>query len=143
MARMFCLSGEYFHTIDAKGRLFMPAKLRVQLGAGFYVCKWRENRLSVYSADDFQALAEKLNAMPVAKSEPLRKLIFPSATDCEVDSQGRILIPQALRRHAGLQKNAAIVGMGNHVAIWAQEQYETLAGQDEQSLEEAMRELQF
>ena len=140
---MFCLSGEYFHSIDAKGRLFMPAKLRGQLGAGFYVCKWLENRLSVYSEDDFRALGEKLNAMPVAKSEPLRKLIFPSATDCEVDSQGRILIPQSLREHAGLQKNAAIVGMGNHVAVWAQDRYDVYSKNDEQSLEAAMTELQF
>jgi MraZ protein len=123
---MHCLSGEYRHSIDPKGRLFMPAKLRAQLGEGFYVCKWMGGYLAVHSEDDFKLLASKIDALPVAQSNRLRQILFPSANECDVDAQGRILLPQSLRDYAGIKKDAVIAGMGNHAAIWAGERYDAL-----------------
>lgn len=143
MANLLCLSGEYAHNIDAKGRLFMPAKLRGQLGEGFFICKGAKNYLAVYSADDFRELAIKINSLSIVDGNRIRQKLFPSASECEVDSQGRILIPLSLRRYAELEKNVIIAGMGNHAAIWDKDNYEAFTNASEESLEDIMAELGF
>ena len=136
--------GEYSHTIDSKGRLFMPAKLREELGEAFYLCRGLNGCLFVYSSADWKDFEDKVNAMPITKAIKIQRNIFPTAGRCEPDAQGRILIPPKLREYARLDKSAMVVGMGNHTEIWNPEAWEIVAKeQTDDTLAESMDELGF
>ena len=111
------MTGVYRHTLDAKGRLFIPAKLREELGDVFYVTLSMEKCLSAYSAESWNNFMAKIKAMPRVKQIKMRPL-FSHAAKCELDSQGRILLNQALRDFAGLTKNVAVVGAGECAEFW-------------------------
>jgi len=115
-------TGIYDHNIDAKGRLFIPAKLREELGPVFYVTVSAGKYLSAYSAESWQTFSDKVNAMSYVKQQAMRPL-FANAAKCELDAQGRILLPQSLREFAGLKKNVAVVGVNNHVEFWDSENW--------------------
>ena len=114
---MVNMTGEYLHSVDAKGRLFIPAKLREDLGAVFYVTVAPDKCLSAYSSDSWEQFLAKFKAMPQTKKQKIRSL-FAHAAKCELDTQGRILLPQKLRDYAELTKDVAIVGVGDHAEIW-------------------------
>ena len=111
------MTGEYQHTLDSKGRLSIPARLREDLGNVFYVTLSMDKCLSAYSSESWQIFTEKVNAMPYVKQRKMRPL-FAYAAKCEIDAQGRILIPQNLRDFAGLSKNVTVVGCNNHAEFW-------------------------
>jgi len=111
------LTGEYQHNLDSKGRLFIPARLREELGGVFYVTLSMDKCLSAYSAESWQAFSDKVNAMPYIKQRKMRPL-FAYAAKCEPDAQGRVLLPQNLRDYAALTKNVTVVGCNNHAEIW-------------------------
>ena len=111
------MTGVYNHNIDAKGRLFIPARLREELGDTFYVTLSMEKCLTAYSSASWDEFKEKIKAMPKVKQSKMRPL-FSHAAKCELDSQGRILIPQKLRDFAGLTKNVAVVGAGETAEFW-------------------------
>ncbi len=119
------MTGVYRHAIDAKGRLFIPAKLKEELGDTFYVTISTEKCLSAYSQESWDGLMEKIAALPRQKQKMVRPL-FAHATKAETDSQGRILIPQALRDFAGLTKNVAVVGAGNSVELWDEARWDEI-----------------
>ena len=97
------LTGQYQHSIDAKGRVFIPAKLREELGETFYVTMGMDSCLSVYSDASWAKFTEKFESLPYTKTKAMRPL-FANAAKCEPDSQGRILLPQKLRAYAGMNK---------------------------------------
>ncbi len=111
------MTGEFRHTLDAKGRLFIPSKLRDELGSVFFVTVSMDKCLSAYSAESWKVFSDKVDAMPYVKQRKMRPL-FAYAAKCEVDSQGRILLPQNLRDFAGLNKDVAVVGCNNHAEFW-------------------------
>ena len=111
------MTGEYAHNLDAKGRLFIPARLREELGDVFYVTLSMDRCLSAYNAQSWQDFSDKVNAMPYVKQRKMRPL-FAYAAKCELDAQGRILIPQNLREYANLTKNVTVVGCNNHAEFW-------------------------
>ena len=111
------MTGEYQHALDSKGRLFIPAKLRDELGEVFFITLSMDHCLSAYSRENWQLLADKVSAMPYVKQRRMRP-IFAHAARCEMDAQGRVLIPQALREYAGLVKNVTVVGCNNHAELW-------------------------
>ena len=111
------MTGEYMHSVDAKGRLFIPAKLREDLGTVFYVTVASDGCLSAYSSDSWNQFLEKLKTLPLAKRKGMR-WFFANAAKCELDAQGRILLPQKLRDYAALTKEVAIIGVGDHAEIW-------------------------
>ena len=111
------MTGEYQHNLDSKGRLFIPARLREELGNIFYVTLSMDKCLSAYSADSWRDFSDKVNAMSYVKQRKMRPL-FAYAAKCELDTQGRILIPQNLRDYAGLTKNVTVVGCNNHAELW-------------------------
>ena len=111
------MTGEFEHTLDAKGRLAIPARLRDELGSVFYVTLSMDRCLSAYSAENWQKFSDKVDAMPFVKQRKMRPL-FAFAARCEVDGQGRILLPQNLREWAGLTKNVTVVGCNNHAELW-------------------------
>ena len=113
--------GEYSHSIDAKGRLIIPAKFRELLGEQFVVTKGFDGCLFVFAEEGWEQFEEKLQALPMDKPEArmLGRFFIAGAIDAEVDKQGRILLPQNLLQHAKIEKEAVIAGVGNRVEIWS------------------------
>lgn len=130
--------GEFQHTIDTKGRLFMPARFREDLGDRFVLTKGLDGCLFVYPLKEWSALEQKIRSLPVTMKDAraFSRFLFAGATECEVDKQGRILVPANLREYAGLDKETMIIGVSSRVEVWSasrwQEYNETAAG----SLEE-------
>lgn len=114
------LTGEFQHAIDPKGRLFIPARLREELGERFVVTRGLENCLFVYPMKEWAALEEKLRSLPFTRAEArgFQRLFFSGATECELDKQGRILLPAHLREYAGLEKDVVLIGVSTRVEIW-------------------------
>ena len=113
--------GTYSHTLDAKNRLIIPAELRDDLGSVFYVTQNVDNCLSLYPAEDFNKLREKLDTLPKITNEAARKLrrfYFANSRKMEPDGQGRVLIPGPLREYAGLKKKIVLLGVDDHVEVW-------------------------
>ncbi|MCB6366241.1 division/cell wall cluster transcriptional repressor MraZ [Intestinibacillus massiliensis] len=138
------MKGEFRHTIDAKGRLFIPAKLRDELGEHFIITKGLDGCLFVYPEDGWGVLEDKIRALPLSKSRSLQRFFFSAATDSELDSQGRTLVPANLREYAGLQKEVTIIGVSGRAEIWDAARW--AAYNDEitnESIEDAMEELGF
>ena len=117
------LIGEYEHTIDAKGRLSMPAKLRRDMGEAFIVTKGLDGCLFAFSSDEWMNFETKLKALPLSDKNARNfvRFFLAGATECEIDKQGRFLIPSNLRDAAGLQKEAVIIGVGTRLEIWNKE----------------------
>ena len=114
------LIGEYEHSIDAKGRLSMPAKLKSEIGDKFVVTKGLEGCLFVYSLAEWQNFEEKLKLFPLTNknARTLTRFFLAGATECEIDKQGRFLIASNLREYAGLQKEVVIIGALGRLEIW-------------------------
>jgi len=119
------LIGQYQHNIDAKGRLFIPAKFREELGETFYVTIGLDGCLAVYSDTKWADLTEKFDALPISQARKMRAL-FANAAKCEPDAQGRILIPAKLRTYAMLEKEVFINGMSKCLELWNPERWEQI-----------------
>ena len=136
--------GEYNHTVDAKGRLIVPSKFREQLGDEFVITKGLDNCLFVYDNSEWTALEEKLRALPITNTagRKFSRFLLGSAATCEVDKQGRILIPAALKEFAALQKDVVLIGVGNRAEIWSKERYDgTVTYEDMEEIAKHMSEL--
>ena len=116
------MTGQFSHNIDAKGRLFIPASLRKELGQTFHVTVGQDHCLSVYSDESWAAFMARLKELSYNEVKKLRAL-FAYAADCEPDSQGRILIPAKLREYAGLTKEVVVVGSFDRAEIWSAERW--------------------
>lgn len=138
------LIGEYSHSLDVKGRVNFPSKLRDDLGDCFIITKGLDKCLFAYSMDEWKNLEEKVRALPLSKSRTLQRFIFAGAAEVTVDKQGRINIPSNLRDYAGLKKDITIVGVSARVEIWDKESYETMNDElDPQMIAQAMDEMDF
>ena len=111
---------EYSHTVDTKGRLIVPAKFREVLGDAFVICKGLDHCLYIYSNEDWEAFANQLSSLPLTNkaAREFVRFFLSGATECEVDKQGRFLIPNNLRTAAKLEKEAIIIGVGTRLEIW-------------------------
>lgn len=136
------MTGQYAHNIDAKGRLFIPAKLREELGTTFHVTIGQDHCLSVYSEESWQAFEERLKTMSYSQIKKLRP-VFANAADCEPDAQGRILLPAKLRGYADLKKEVVVIGSFDRVEIWNAERWAEMENEafDSGDLEQAMEEM--
>lgn len=130
--------GEYQHSIDAKGRLAVPAKFRDALGETFVATKGLDNCLFVYPMEEWQALEQKLKALPFTKSDARAfvRFFFSGATECELDKQGRILLPANLREYGQLEKDAVVIGVSTRVEIWSKENWAKYSAQAGEAYEE-------
>ena len=138
------LKGTYYQSMDVKGRMSFPAKLREIIGEKFTVTKGLDGCLFVYSEENFKEKAEKIESLPLAKGRKLQRHFMASAHDVEVDKQGRILIPQNLREVAGLETDIAVVGVSDRCAIWDKTRWEELNSDvDEEELLNALEEVDF
>ena len=111
------VTGQYTHNIDAKGRLFIPSKLREDLGGTFHVIAGQDHCLYIFSEERWNAWMEQLSTKSYSEIKTLRS-VFANAADCEPDAQGRILIPARLRKWADLEKEVVVTGMFDRVEIW-------------------------
>ena len=118
--------GEYSHTIDAKGRLIIPSKFREQLGEEFVLTKGLDGCLSIYPNDEWAAFEEKLRALPLTNknARTFTRFFVAGATNCELDKQGRILLPPVLREYANLTKDVVLVGVLSRVEIWDKDRWQ-------------------
>ncbi len=119
--------GEYQHTLDAKGRMFVPSKFRDELGDTFIVTLGLDNCLFVFPQEEFDRLKAKLDAVSITNKDARRfaRFFFARACECEMDKQGRIMLPNNLRDYAGLTKDVTVVGVSNRVELWNTESWET------------------
>lgn len=117
--------GEYSHSIDPKRRVALPSKFRSELGSRVVVTRGLDASLFVYPMKVWEALAEKLGSLPIGESSTrsFTRLMLAGAADVELDSQGRVLIPDYLREYAGLRKNVVVVGLYNRLEIWGEEKW--------------------
>ena len=117
--------GEYNHTIDAKGRLIVPAKFREQLGEAFVITNGNDGCLNIYTNEDWETFLEKLSLLPNNRDKREIVRVFVSkANTVEVDKQGRILVPPALRVKAGLEKDVVLAGAIDKIEVWDKNRWE-------------------
>ena len=138
--------GEYSHNLDDKGRLAIPAKFRNQLKKGAVVTRGLDNCLFLYTKPEWEKLADKLATLPIsqANSRAFSRLMLAGAMDVEVDKQGRVILPEYLRRFAGLKKEVVLAGLYSRIEIWDSEQWNIYKSQTEKesgSIAERMAEL--
>ncbi len=137
------LIGTYNQSMDAKGRLSFPAKLREALGERFIVTKGIDGCLFVYSLEDFEKKAEKIRTLPMAKARALQRSFMAWACEAEPDKQGRILIPQSLREAAALDKEIVVAGVCDRCEIWDKKRWDEICRSSEDELSQALEGLDF
>ncbi len=137
------LLGEYQHTIDPKGRIAIPAKFRDKLQAGAIITRGLDNCLFVFTAAEWELLAKKLISLPLAQanSRAFVRLMLAGAMDVAIDGQGRILIPDYLRKYASLKKEAVIAGLYNRVEIWDAAEWQRYTQKTESASDEIAEKL--
>ena len=114
------LMGEFEHTLDTKGRISMPAKLRKDMGETFILTKGLDGCLFAFSSEEWLNFESKLKSLPLSDKNARNfvRFFLAGATECEIDKQGRFLIPQNLRQAGSLEKEAVIIGVGTRLEIW-------------------------
>lgn len=118
--------GEFDHSIDAKGRIIIPAKFREDLGDSFVVTLGLDGCLFAYPNKEWEAFVAKLQTLPGTKeARQMQRYFMAMASACETDKQGRILIPAKLRENAGLDKDIVFVGVLNKIEIWSKERWDS------------------
>ena len=138
------LYGRFEHNIDAKGRIFIPVKLREKLGSTFIAAAVLDRCVSLYSTEEWESLLEKLASGPMAETRKLLRRVTESAEDVTLDAQGRILLNKSLIAHAGLEKPALIIGAGRRAEIWNPAVYEAdMADMTDEKMEEAFMKYGF
>lgn len=127
--------GEYHHSVDGKGRMAVPAKFRERLKKGAVVTKGLDNCLVIYPQKAWEALAEKLSSLPIsqANTRAFSRLMLAGAMDIELDKQGRMIIPEYLRKYGSLKKKVVVAGLFNRLEIWDEKKWESYRSKTEQS----------
>ena len=136
--------GEYNHTIYAKGRLIIPARFRELLGEEFILTKGLDGCLSIYPMDAWEAFETKLRALPLTNknARTFTRFFVAGATNCELDKQGRILVPQTLREFAGLEKEVVLTGNLDRIEIWSKEKWSENCNYDDMdNIAESMQDM--
>lgn len=118
-------TGEYGHTIDAKGRLIIPSRFREELGDKFYLTRGMDGCLFIFPQDAWTEFEQKLAALPLTSKDArtFTRFFVSGATECELDKQGRILVPQSLREYANLVKDVILAGNLHRIEVWSKERW--------------------
>ncbi len=139
--------GQYSHSIDAKGRVAIPAKFRADLKKAV-VTRGLDNCLFIYSHKEWEKLAEKIAASPIGRSNArsFSRFMLAGAMEVEFDKQGRVILPEYLREFAGLSKDVIIAGVYNRLEIWDEKKWNTYKDEAEKNsneIAEALNDLQI
>ena len=138
------LMGRFEYSLDAKSRVNFPPKFRAEMGDVLYVTKWFDKCLVVYSREQWQKMDEKFESMSTVRSKDILRILYGNVTEVTPDKQGRILLPQYLRDHAGITKDIIIIGARTYAEIWDKRVYEENEGVNNiTSITEQLKELGF
>ena len=120
--------GRYAHSLDAKGRLAIPARFREALAEGLVLTRGIDRCLSLYPMAAWLPLAERVSALPITDPDArnFRRMVFAEAVNLELDAQGRILVPPELRRYAALEREAVVVGVHTAIEVWSPERWDAV-----------------
>lgn len=137
-------SGMSNHSIDAKGRIVLPAKFREALGESFYIARgFQGGCVQAMSAATFDEISAKIAALPAKKSFALQYVFTATAVEVSPNAQGRVMIPQALREYAELESDALVIGMNNRIEIWSKKRFDAFLTSQQDVIAEAMEILQL
>lgn len=130
--------GEHSHTIDEKGRVSVPVKYREQLSEGLVVTRGLDHCLWIYTKPEWEKIAGKLAALPISqkKSRAFARLMLAGAWDAELDSQGRIVLPEYLRTYSSLSKHVIIAGLYNRIEVWNEDSWQAYSAQTQENSDE-------
>lgn len=139
----FMFIGEYHHTIDEKGRLAVPAKFRQDLAQGAVVTRGLDSSLFLLPWEEWGKFTDKLSNLPLgrASSRAFTRLMLAGAMEVKLDKQGRFVIPDYLRKYAGISKTAVIVGVNSRIELWDKSAWETYTAQTEEDASEIAEQL--
>lgn len=135
--------GEYSHSIDPKKRLALPSKFRKELGSKVVITRGLDKCLFIYPLKTWNEIAEKLGTLPMGESgtRSFVRLMLAGATDVDVDSQGRVLLPEYLKEYAGMDRNVTVAGLFNRLEIWDEEKWRTYRTSAEENTDEIAEQL--
>ena len=135
--------GEYEHQLDAKGRMIIPSKFRYDLNERFIIPRGLDKCLFGYTLEEWQQIEEKMKTLPMTKKDARKfmRMFFSGAIEVELDKQGRINIPQNLRKYANLTKECTVIGVSNRIEIWDRETWNDFYEESEDSFEDIAEDL--
>lgn len=121
--------GEFQHSLDDKARITIPAKFREELGAAFVVTRGLDQCLFVYPRKEWSVVEEKLRSMPLTRQDARQFIRFfmSGAAECDLDKQGRVVLPASLREYAGISQECVVIGVGARMEIWDQQKWTSYA----------------
>lgn len=129
--------GEYHHTIDEKGRLILPSKIRVELKSNFVITRGLDGCLFIYPSDEWDNIIAKYRELPNTKdARNFMRFFLSGATNSDFDKQGRINIPSPLIEYANLNKDCVIIGVNERLEVWDKNRWDTFMDQNEDSFTE-------
>lgn len=139
------LIGEYEHSLDAKGRVIMPAKLREDMGEKFILTKGLDGCLFGFSQNEWANFEEKLKTLPLTNknARDFVRFFLSGATECEMDKQGRFLVASNLREYAGMDKEIVVIGVGNRIEMWNKEKWAVHNSDENISADEIAEKMDF
>ncbi|AQP54415.1 cell division/cell wall cluster transcriptional repressor MraZ [Vagococcus penaei] len=129
--------GEFQHNIDSKGRLIIPVKLREDLGQRFILTRGMDGCLFGYPLEEWTTLEKKIQEMPLSKKEARTfvRFFYSAAAECELDKNGRIIIPSNLREYAKLTKECRVIGVANRIELWSEERWMAFSVEAEENFD--------
>jgi MraZ protein len=135
--------GEYIHTLDSKKRLAVPSRFRSDLGKKAVITRGLDNCLFIYPINEWKKLAEKLGNLPVGQSNArgFMRLMLAGAMEVELDSAGRILVPDYLKKYAFLKKQAIVTGVYNRLEVWDKSRWDVYKQKSESTIGDMAEEL--
>ncbi len=135
--------GEYRHSIDDKGRIIVPSRFRDDLGTSFVITRGMDNCLFAYPMEEWKALEQKLKNLPFTKADArsFTRFFFSGASECELDKQGRVNIPNHLLQFAEIEKECVVIGVSNRVEIWSESVWQSYFDNSKGSFEEISEKL--
>ncbi len=132
-------SGMSNHSVDAKGRIVLPAKFREELGDSFYIARGFGNAcIQAMSREQFDAVSAKIMALPADKAMALQYTFTATAVEVSPNASGRVMLPQTLREFAGIEGDALVIGMTNRIEIWSAQRFEQFIDSQKDTIAEAL-----
>ncbi len=120
------LMGEYHHSLDDKGRLTIPSKIREELGSSFVITRGLDGCLFIYPNEEWKQVINKYKELPNIKdARNFMRFLLSGASNCDFDKQGRVNLSLPLMKYAGLTKECVIIGVNDHLEVWSEERWQS------------------